>query len=140
MSEIFSAEWMNALKDGWNGDPGVKDKLAAIGFNSVITCGFKEDDEPCGVFVVKNGECVSAGAYNGETPDWDMRATRKDWMKWVNKGISVMGSDMLGMGKAYASGALKFKVGDYGAMIKNPKMAGPFVKSFSLMKAIDTDK
>ena len=140
MSELFSVDWMNSLKDGWNNEPGVKDKLAEIGFNSVITCGFKDDEDPIGVFVVENGECVSAGAYNGETPDWDMRASNNDWMKWVTKGIGIMGSDMLGMGKAYASGALKFKVGDYGAMVKNPKMAGPFVKSFSLMKAIDTDK
>ncbi|MCK5902825.1 MAG: SCP-2 sterol transfer family protein [Cocleimonas sp.] len=140
MAELFSADWMNALKDEWNGNPDVKDKLAEIGFNSVIACGFKGDDKPTGVFVVKNGECISAGDYNDETVDWDMRANRKDWMKWVTKGIGFMGSDMIGMGKAYASGALKFQTGDYGAMAKNPKMAGPFVKSFSLMKSLDTDK
>ena len=88
MSELFCAEWMNALKDEWNNDPGVKDKLAEIGFNSVICCGYKDEDEPRGVFTVVDGECISAG--------------------------------------------------DYGAMMKNPKMGGPFVKSFSLMKNIDT--
>ncbi len=41
MSELFCADWMNALKDEWNGDPGVADKLAEIGFNSVICCGYK---------------------------------------------------------------------------------------------------
>ena len=30
MSELFSAEWMNSLKDGWNSEPKVKDKLAEI--------------------------------------------------------------------------------------------------------------
>ncbi|MEZ5450358.1 MAG: hypothetical protein R3E89_15790 [Thiolinea sp.] len=86
-----------------------------------------------GVFVVENGTCVRAGSYAGEAPDWDMRADRKDWMKWVNKGLGLTG-----MGMAYTTGKLKFVKGDYGAMIKNPKMAGPFVKSFGLMKNIDT--
>lgn len=133
MPELFSSDWMNELKDQWNGEPEVKDKLASIGFNSIITCGFKDEDQPRGVFVVENGECVRAGDYDGETPDWDMRAARKDWMKWVAKGIG-----MTGMGMAYATGKLKFKSGDYGAMVKNPAMAGPFVKSFGLMQKIDT--
>ncbi|CAA6817087.1 MAG: Unknown protein [uncultured Thiotrichaceae bacterium] len=133
MPELFSGDWMNELKDQWNSEPDVKDKLAEIGFNSIITCGFKDEDQPRGVFVVENGECVRAGDYNGETPDWDMRAAHKDWMKWVSKGIGLTG-----MGMAYTTGKLKFKSGDYGAMIKNPKMAGPFVKSFGLMKNIDT--
>ena len=133
MSELFSAEWMNELKTHWNNDPDVKDKLAEIGFNSVITCGFKNEDKPRGVFVVENGECVRAGDYAGESPDWDMRADRSNWMKWVQNGIGFAG-----MGMAYTTGKLKFKTGDYGAMIKNPKMAGPFVKSFGLMQKIDT--
>lgn len=133
MPELFSGDWMNELKDQWNGEPDVKDKLAEIGFNSIITCGFKDEDQPRGVFVVENGVCVRAGDYAGEKPDWDMRAARKDWMKWVSKGIGLTG-----MGMAYTTGKLKFKSGDYGAMVKNPKMAGPFVKSFGLMKNIDT--
>ncbi len=134
MAELFSAEWMNELKDAWNGEPEVKDKLAEIGFNSVITCGFKDEDQPRGVFVVENGECVRAGDYGGETPDWDMRASRADWMKWVEKGIS-----MAGMGTAFAMGKLKFKSGDFKSMIKDPRMAGPFVKSFGLMQKIGAE-
>ena len=133
MPELFSADWMNELKNHWNSDPEVKDKLAEIGFNSVIACGFKGEDKPRGVFVVENGECVRAGDYGGESADWDMRADRKDWMKWVKDGIG-----MVGLGTAYTFGKLKFLKGDYGAMIKNPKMAGPFVKSFGLMAKIDT--
>lgn len=133
MPKLFSEEWMNDLKDQWNNEPEVKDKLAEIGFNSVITCGFKSDDKPLGVFIVENGECTYAGAYSDESPDWDMRADEKSWMKWVSKPLG-----MAGMGMAYASGKLKFNKGDYGAMIKNPKMAGPFVKSFALMTKIDT--
>ena len=133
MSELFSADWMNALKDEWNNEPEVKDKLAEIGFNSVITCGYKNEEDPRGVFVVEEGVCVRAGDWDGETPNWDMRADPNNWRKWVTKGIG-----MAGMGMAYASRKLQFKSGDYGAMMKNPKMAGPFVKSFGLMKNIDT--
>ncbi len=134
MAELFSAEWMNQLKDAWNADPEVKDKLAEIGFNSVIACGFKGEDKPLGVFVVENGECVRAGDYAGEDVDWDMRASRADWMKWVEKGIG-----MAGMGTAFAMGKLKFLKGDFKGMIKDPRMAGPFVKSFGLMKQIGAE-
>lgn len=131
MAELFSAEWMNQFKDAWNADPEVRGKLAEINFNSVITCGFKDEDTPRGVFVVENGECVRAGDYAGEEPDWDMRASRADWMKWVEKGIS-----MTGLGTAFAMGKLKFRKGDFKAMIKDPRMAGPFVKSFGLMQKV----
>lgn len=134
MPQLFSPEWMNQLKDLWNAEPEIKDKLASIGFNSVITCGFKGEDKPLGVFVVENGECVRAGAYNGETPDWDMRADRKDWLKWTKEPLG-----MVGLGTAYTFGKLKFLKGDYGSMIKNPAMAGPFVKSFGLMAKIPTE-
>ncbi len=131
MADLFSSDWMNELKDAWNADPEVSGKLAEIGFNSVIACGFKADDTPIGVFVVENGQCTSAGSYDGETTDWDMRAKKEDWMKWVEKGLG-----MAGMGMAFTTGKLKFPVGDFKGMIKDPRMAGPFVKSFALMKQI----
>ena len=133
MPDLFTSEWMNELKDKWNNEPGVKEKLAEIGFSSVIAYGFKGDAQPTGVIVVENGECVKAGSYDGEELDWDMRADKKNWMKWAKKGIG-----MAGLGMAYASGKLKFNTGDYGSMMKNPSMAGPFVKSFNLMKSINT--
>jgi putative sterol carrier protein len=129
--ELFSDAWMKQLKDAWNAEPEVKDALAAIGFNSVITCGFKGEDTPRGVFVVEQGECVRAGDFGGEAMDWDMRADKKDWMKWVENGLG-----MAGMGMAFTTGKLKFLKGDFKAMIKDPRMAGPFVKSFGLMKKI----
>ena len=133
MAELFSADWMNALKDQWNNEPEVKDKLAEIGFNSVIACGFKGEDQPRGIFVVENGECVRAGDYDGTAADWDMRADKSNWMKWVKDGLG-----MAGMGMAFTTGKLKFLKGDFKSMIKDPRMAGPFVKSFSLMGKIDT--
>ncbi len=131
MAQIFTDEWINALKDAWNEDPEVSGKLAEINFNSVITCGFKDDDKPLCVFVVENGKAVSAGLYNGETADWDMRATPENWDKWIKKPLT-----MTSMGMAFATGKLKFVEGDFKAMIKNPSMAVPFVKSFGLMAKI----
>ena len=40
---------------------------------------------------------------------------------------------MMGLGAAYTTRKLKFANGDYKAMIKDPRMAGPFIKSFTVM-------
>jgi hypothetical protein len=37
------------------------------------------------------------------------------------------------LGMAVTSGKLKFNSGDFKAMIKDPRMATPFVKSFTVM-------
>ena len=131
MAELFSDEWINALKDEWNNEPEVSDALAKINFSSVITCGYKNEEQPRCVFVVENGVATRAGLYNGETPDWDMRADEKNWGKWTTKPLN-----MASMGLAFTTGKLKFNTGDFKAMIKNPSMAVPFVKSFALMTKI----
>ena len=74
MSALFSDEWMKGFMDQWNGESDLADALAAIGFNSVIGYGVPEDGQPRGVLVVENGRAVSAGAYNGEELNWDIRA------------------------------------------------------------------
>jgi len=131
MAELFSDEWINALKDEWNNEPEVSDALAKINFSSVITCGYKDEENPRCVFVVENGVATRAGLYDGETPDWDMRADEKNWGKWTTKPLN-----MASMGLAFTTGKLKFNTGDFKAMIKNPSMAVPFVKSFALMTKI----
>jgi hypothetical protein len=128
MADLFSDEWMKGYMDAWNNEPGLSGALAEIGFNSTIGYGFDGDDAPIGVIVVENGKAVAAGAYNGEDLNWDLRASEANWGKWVAKGIG-----MTGLGMAYATRKLKFNVGDYGAMIKDPRMAGPFIKSFGAM-------
>ena len=134
MAKLFSNEWINELKDAWNNDPEVSDKLADIDFDSKIACGFKGEDKPHCIFVVEKGIATSAGLYNGEEVDWDMRASEADWMKWVSKPLG-----MTGMGIAFTTGKLKFETGDFKAMIKTPSMAGPFIKSFALMSQIGAD-
>jgi hypothetical protein len=128
MTELFSDEWMGKFKDAWNKEPDLADELAKIGFNSVIGYGFDGDAQPKGFLAVENGHAVSAGPFNGETLNWDLRATSDNWQKWIDKPPGMMG-----LGMAYTSRKLKFNKGDYAAMIKDPRMAGPFIKSFAVM-------
>ncbi len=128
MAELFSDEWMKSFMEAWNGEPELADELEKIGFGSVIGYGFDGEDQPRGVIEVQNGVVVSAGPYAGQTLNWDLRASKENWETWLNKGISMMS-----LGMAYTTRKLKFKVGDYKAMIKDPRMAGPFIKSFEVM-------
>lgn len=128
MSELFSDEWMKGFQGAWNAEADLANALQAIGFNSNIGYGYKGEDKPRGVIVVENGHVTSAGAYNDETLNWDLRADADSWAKWVKDGIGMMG-----LGMAYTTGKIKFQIGDYTAMIKDPRMAGPFIKSFSVM-------
>ena len=60
-----------------------------------------------------------------------MRADKDSWLSWISSPLNLVS-----MGVAVTTGKLKFATGDYASMIKNPKMAGPFVKSFKLMSEI----
>ena len=128
MAELFSDTWMKAYGEAWNAEPELGDALEKIGFNSVVAYGFDGEPKPRGVLVVENGKVSHAGAYNGETLNWDMRASADTWKGWLEKGLSMMG-----LGVAYTTRKLKFDVGDYTAMVKDPRMTGPFIKSFAVM-------
>lgn len=128
MSELFSEEWMTSFKDAWNNEPALCDALEKISFSSVIGYGFPDDATPKGVLTVENGKAVAAGPFDGQNLSWDIRASDKQWAKWMAKPPG-----MTGLGMAFTTGKMKFKVGDYGAMLKDPRMAGPFIKSFSVM-------
>ncbi|HHB12741.1 MAG TPA: SCP-2 sterol transfer family protein [Chromatiales bacterium] len=128
MAELFSEEWFKNFMAAWNNEPELYEPLANIGFNSVIAYGFDGEDQPRGYIAVENGKAVDAGLYDGREVNWDLRATKDNWEKWMKKPPGMMG-----LGMAYTSRKLKFNVGDYAAMIKDPRMAGPFIKSFSVM-------
>ncbi|MDJ0860675.1 MAG: SCP-2 sterol transfer family protein [Gammaproteobacteria bacterium] len=128
MAELFSEEWMKSFMEAWNGEPELAGALEKIGFNSVIAYGFDGEDAPRGVIDVQSGAVVAAGAYAGQELNWDLRASKENWETWLKKGLSMMS-----LGMAYTTRKLKFKEGDYKAMIKDPRMAGPFIKSFEVM-------
>ncbi|MCB1857939.1 MAG: SCP-2 sterol transfer family protein [Gammaproteobacteria bacterium] len=128
MAELFSDEWMKGYLEQWNADPELSSSLGQIGFSSAIGYGFDGEDKPRGVITVQNGQAISAGTYNGESLNWDIRCSPAQWEKWIGKPPGMMG-----LGLAFTSGKMKFKIGDYGAMLKDPRMAGPFIKTFSVM-------
>ncbi|MDM8546868.1 SCP-2 sterol transfer family protein [Candidatus Venteria ishoeyi] len=129
MADLFSDEWMKGFMEEWNKEPELSDALAQINFNTVIAYGMDGDDQPLGMMVIENGKAISAGSYDGSTElNWDLRASPDSWNKWLKKGLGMMG-----LGMAYTSRKLKFNIGDYMAMIKDPRMASPFVKSFTVM-------
>jgi hypothetical protein len=131
MADLFTDEWMKTYMEAWNNEPALSDALAKIDFNSVIGYGFQGEDAPTGVITVENGKVTAAGAYNGEELSWDIRANQANWDKWLKKGVG-----MVGLGMAYTTGKMKFVVGDYMAMVKDPRMAGPFIKSFTVMGSV----
>ena len=128
MAELFSDEWMKAFMQAWNDEPELAAALEKIGFNSVIGYGFDGEDDPRGGLVIEGGRATSAGTYGGQPLSWDLRASPESWQTWLDKGLSMMG-----LGMAYTTRKLKFKVGDYKAMLKDPRMTGPFIKSFTVM-------
>lgn len=131
MAELFTEAWMQEFASHWNAEPELSDALAQIGFNSVIGYGFDGDDKPIGVLTVENGKAVKGEAYNGQSMNWDIRASEEQWRKWMSKPPGMMG-----LGMAFTSRKMKFAVGDYSSMIKDPRMASPFIKSFAVMARV----
>ena len=128
MSDLFTANWMSKFKDEWNNESELSDALGEIGFESIIGYGFKGDDTATGYIKVENGKVVDSGSYTDQDLNWDMRCTSEQWQKLMNKEVG-----MTGLGLAFTTGKLKFTKGDYASMSKDPRMATPFVKSFSVM-------
>ncbi len=128
---MFNEDWMHKFQNAWNNEPGLADALHQIHFNSVIAYGFDNEEQPSGVIHVKDGQVISAGPYEGEEVNWDLRASSDNWQKW-----SKNPPGMMGLGMAYTTGKLKFIQGDYSAMVKDPRMAGPFIKSFAVMSKL----
>ncbi len=128
MADIFAAQWMQKLVGEWNKEPELANELSNIGFNSTIAYGFENEDEPRAVLIIKKGKAVSGDVFDHQEFNWDLRASKENWQKWFNKPPGMMG-----LGIAYTSRKLKFKKGDYTAMIKDPRMASPFLKSFTVM-------
>lgn len=134
MAELFSPEWFEQYKQAWNAESELADALANIDFHSVIGYGFDGEDQPRGVIHVEAGYVTHAGPYEGETLNWDLRASKENWDKWMKKPPGMMS-----LGTAYTSRKIKFYEGDYGAMIKDPRMANPFIKSFTVMSRVGSD-
>lgn len=129
MPELFSDDWAKVYMDAWNSDDDITSVLRDVGFSSVVAFGFPEDeDHPGFVMTIENGVIVSTDKKPQEVIDWDIRATKDNWITLIAKPPGLMR-----LGIAYTSRQIRFKKGDYATMIKNPSLAGAFVRSFVLM-------
>lgn len=129
MSELFSEEWAKAYMDAWNADDDITTTLQQAGFNSIVAFGFPEDeDTPSFVMTIENGLVVSTDNKSPDNINWDIRATKDNWLSLISKPPGLMK-----LGMAYTSRKMRFKKGDYATMIRDPRLAGAFVKSFALM-------
>lgn len=131
MSDQFSDSWMQQFMQAWNNEPKLAGELRKIDFNSVIGYGIDGEDQPRGFITIENGEAVNAGSYSNEALNWDLRASEKHWEAWRKNPPGMMG-----LGAAYTTRKIKFLTGDYMAMVKDPRMAKPFIKSFEVMARV----
>ena len=131
MAELFSDEWAQAYMNAWNADDDITTALGRAGFNSVVAFGFPDDDNPGFVMTIENGKVVSTAQKPQDDINWDIRATKDNWLTLVAKPPGLMR-----LGMAYTSRKMRFKKGDYATMIKDPSLAGAFVKSFGLMAKV----
>lgn len=128
MPELFSKDWMESFQQRWNSDPEIKDVLSELGFNAVIGYGYSNDPSPSAMVRIEQGKIVYAGDYQGQQLTWDLRAEPDQWQQWMDKP-----PNMIALGIAFSTGKIVFETGDYSSMMKEPRFAGPFVKSFEAM-------
>lgn len=132
MLRLFDDAWMRKFKDEWNRDPYLASHLKQINFSSTIAYGFPDEDAPRACIVVENGYITKAEKYKNQQLNWDLRARENHWKEWLSREVGTTG-----IGLACSTGKLKFIEGDYKAMIRNPKMSSPFIKSFSAMGRVE---
>jgi hypothetical protein len=135
MLRLFDDAWMRKFKDEWNKDPYLASHLKQINFSSTIAYGFPDEESPRACIVVENGYITKAEKYKDQQLNWDLRAKENHWKEWLSREVGTTG-----IGLAYSTGKLKFIEGDYKAMIRNPKMSSPFIKSFSAMSRVQLEQ
>ena len=134
MARLFSDAWMNALGSAWNKDAKMTQNLEKVHFDSNIGYGYKDEEKPRAVLVVRDGKVVHAGAYTDQELNWDLRADLASWQNWLTTGFGLAR-----LGKATTTGELKFVTGDYRQMVKNIKLSVPFLRHLDLMGELETD-
>ncbi len=135
MSDFLSNEWINKLEQAWNHNQEMVDALSKVSFTASIGYGFIKEKKPRCYISVINGKIIQAGIYNNQDLDWDLRAEPKNWQRWLKDE----GFGLKNLGPAVALGRLKFVKGNYREMIRNPKLAIPFLNHFDLMGDITTN-
>ncbi|KAG2392197.1 hypothetical protein C9374_012449 [Naegleria lovaniensis] len=128
---MLTDRFMKRLQELWNADSSIPSTLKSIHFNANVGYGYQGDENPTTVLIIKEGTASEAKMYQGESLDWDIRCTKENWEYYMKNGLGLTA-----LASAYSMGWMKFLKGDYFAMIKNPSMIGPFIKSFELMSQV----
>jgi hypothetical protein len=128
MAELFTPEWATAFMQVWNSDNDITSMLQHAGFNSVVAFGYQDETDPEFYMTIENGSIVSVERKPHDAIKWDLRANQDFWLALLTNPPGLMK-----LGIAYTSRKLRFKKGDYATMIKDPSLAGAFVKCFALM-------
>ena len=131
MNQIFSEEWMQALKSVWNNSPEFYEPLQKANFSSRIGYGFKNEPRARGFIFIVNGKVNRAGTVDDVELDWDLRASPENWESWIKNGFGLAK-----LGSAVATNSLQFAKGDYRKMIGNISLSRPFLDHFELMREI----
>ncbi len=128
MADLFSNEWARAYMDIWNSDTDITSMLRNAGFSSVVAFGYQDEAAPRFVMTIENGSVVSVDVKPDDEIKWDLRAGQDFWTGLISRPPGLMK-----LGIAYTSRKLRFNKGDYATMVKDPGLAGAFVKCFALM-------
>lgn len=128
MAELFTNEWSQDFMDAWNADDELTTSLQRAGFSSVVAFGYPDSEPPAFIMTITDGRVEAINNNNFDDVKWDIRATKENWLSLIVKPPGLMK-----LGIAYTSRKLRFTKGDYATMIKDPSLAGAFVKSFALM-------
>lgn len=131
MSELFSEDWGKAYMEAWNNDGEITSTLRQADFSSVVAFGFHDEEDPRFVMRIENGLIQSLDKHPADEIKWDIRASKENWLALIAKPPGLMK-----LGMAYTSRKMRFNKGDYASMIKDPNLAGAFVKSFGLMSKV----
>lgn len=131
MEDLFSEAWAKRFSGKWNGNAEMVNQLAAANFDSVVAFGYLDHPVPEVVLKITQGRITHTQRYEPDTSplaDWDLRAKPEQWEKWRGNGPGITG-----LGVAVASRQLQFVAGDYRKMIRQPLLAGPFLKFFTFL-------
>ena len=129
---MFSNEWAKAYMDIWNSDHDITSMLGDAGFSSVVAFGYQGEAAPRFVMTIENGHVISVDSKPEDEIKWDLRAGEDFW-----QGMLSTPPGLMKLGIAYTSRKLRFNKGDYATMVKDPSLAGAFVKCFALMGKVN---
>lgn len=131
MEDLFSEAWARRFTNKWNNNTEIVEQLAAANFDSVIAFGYLDHPTPEVLIEITQGRITNTRrceADNSQAPEWDLRAKPEQWEKWRGNGPGITG-----LGVAVTSRQLQFVAGDYRRMIRQPLLAGPFLKFFTFL-------